>query len=132
MGKQSIAAFILVVMAAAARADSDAVERGRTALFTRSFTLAGWSFAGFDNAWRQWEPKLNAAPKDYEQTFREHYGLHPAPFDNGRLPMGLREARTILGAKGVATDCMLCHAGSMFGKSIIGLGNSSLDVHALF
>jgi hypothetical protein len=40
--------------------------------------------------------------------------------------MGLREASTILG-KGVGNDCLLCHAGSIAGQSIIGLGNSQLN-----
>ena len=34
--------------------------------------------------------------------------------------------------KGLATDCMLCHGGSILGKSYVGLGNSSLDFQALF
>ena len=29
-------------------------------------------------------------------------------------------------------DCMMCHGGSIFGKSYIGLGNASLDVQAVF
>jgi mono/diheme cytochrome c family protein len=34
--------------------------------------------------------------------------------------------------KGIATDCLLCHGGSILGKSYLGLGNSTLDIHALF
>ena len=42
--------------------------------------------------------------------------------------MGFREADLPLGlGKGVAQDCMLCHGGSIFGKSYVGLGNSTLD-----
>src|SRR5262249_44995422 len=29
-------------------------------------------------------------------------------------------------------DCMLCHGGSIAGKSYVGLGNSSLEIQALF
>ena len=61
----------------------------------------------------------------------DHYGLHPAPYANGHYPMGLRET-TIQGKKRVGTDCMLCHAGSIFGQSYLGLPNASLDMQALF
>src|SRR5690606_6852184 len=57
--------------------------------------------------------------------------LHPAPYPNGGLPMGLREG-TLLLFKGLSTDCMVCHGGSILGKSYVGLGNASLDIQALF
>jgi len=106
-------------------------ERGKQALTTRAFVAAPWSLVSFDNAWKFWQPGPKEKPADYERAFQEHYGLHPAPFDNGRLPMGLREGR-LLFAKGITTDCLVCHAGSIFGQSYIGLGNASLDIHALF
>ena len=34
--------------------------------------------------------------------------------------------------KGIGADCMLCHGGSILGKSYVGLGNSTLDIQALF
>jgi hypothetical protein len=63
---------------------------------------------------------------------RDHYGLHPAPYDNGKYPMGLREGSNPLLGKGLTSDCMLCHAGSIAGQSYVGLGNASLDFQALF
>jgi hypothetical protein len=45
--------------------------------------------------------------------------------------MGLREEPGLLGP-GITTDCMLCHGGSILGKSYVGLGNSALDIQALF
>jgi mono/diheme cytochrome c family protein len=45
--------------------------------------------------------------------------------------MGLRKADILL-RKGIGTDCMLCHGGSILGKSYVGLGNSTLDIQALF
>ena len=33
---------------------------------------------------------------------------------------------------GIGIDCMTCHGGSIFGKSYVGLGNASLDIHSLF
>lgn len=111
--------------------DADAVERGRKALLTRAFTPAPWSLAAYEKAWQFWEPAPKQRPEPYAQAFMEHYGLHPAPFDNGTLPMGLREGSGFFG-KGITSDCLMCHGGSIAGKSYIGLGNASLDVHAVF
>jgi mono/diheme cytochrome c family protein len=43
--------------------------------------------------------------------------------------MGLRPGKE---GKGLAIDCMICHGGSLLGKSYVGLGNASLDLQALF
>jgi mono/diheme cytochrome c family protein len=45
--------------------------------------------------------------------------------------MGLRDGLGLVG-KALVADCMLCHAGSILGKSYVGLGNSTLDIQALF
>ncbi len=111
--------------------DEPNAERGRDALFTRSFVSAPWSLGAYDSAWKVWQPAPKEKPADYDPAFREHYGLHPAPYPNGKLPMGLREGR-LLFAKGIATDCLLCHGSSIFGKSYPGLGNSALDIQAVF
>ena len=74
---------------------------------------------------------MKEKPADYDAAFRERYGLHPAPYPNDGLPMGLRKAAILLG-KGVGTDCLLCHGGSILGKSYVGLGNTALDIQALF
>jgi processive rubber oxygenase RoxA-like protein len=111
--------------------DPAAVERGRKALLGRPFTGVMWSLSAYANAWKRWDNAPAEAPKDYSQAAMRYYGLHLAPYDNGGYPMGLREAPGLLG-KGLGTDCMLCHGGSIAGKSYIGLGNSALDVHALF
>ena len=46
--------------------------------------------------------------------------------------MGLREAVGLFGIKALATDCMICHGGSIFGKSYVGLGNTALDIESFF
>ena len=108
-------------------------ERGKLALTSRPFVPAMWSEDAYENAWKFWdEGKLKKQPDNYDAAFREHYGLHAAPFENGRLPMGLREAPKAFGGKGITNDCMVCHGGSILGKSYIGLGNSALDIQALF
>jgi mono/diheme cytochrome c family protein len=104
-------------------------ERGEHALTQQAFIKGFWSRPGYENAWRVWG--LSAKPADYEAAVCERYGLHPAPYPNDGLPMGLRKADMLLG-KGVGIDCMVCHGGSLFGKSYVGMPNSSLDIHALF
>src|SRR5262245_27930153 len=118
MKARSIALIGLFAMCACGTlhaAEPDA-ERGKQALFTRAFVPAPWSLSAYDNIWKVWQPPVAEKPAEYDQAFRKRYGLHPPPYANGKLPMGLREGR-LLFAKGVTTDCLLCHAGSIFGTS---------------
>ena len=74
---------------------------------------------------RKTRPPMHAA-------FRHHYGLHPAPYPNDGLPMGLRRGIGPGGVKtGLQIDCMLCHGGSIGGQSYVGLGNTQLDLKAV-
>lgn len=111
-------------------ADPDAAERGRKNLVEKSYNPGVWSVSAYDNAWKQWDG-VTAKPADYDAAFRDTYGLPPAPYPNHGLPMGLRRGFRLLGA-GISVDCMVCHGGSIFGKSYVGLGNTSLDIQALF
>lgn len=122
-------ALLLVTAAPAPTADPTPAERGKTALTTTPFVPGFWSARSYGEVWRQWG--ATEKPADYAAAFRDRYGLHPAPYPNDGLPMGLRKARTLL-ASSVAVDCMLCHGGSILGTSYVGLGNSTLDIQALF
>jgi mono/diheme cytochrome c family protein len=124
-------AALLVSVPAPWAAESGAARRGRQVLLGRALIPAAWSPGAYANAWRQWGTGLKQAPKDYARVFRERYGLHLAPYPNGKYPMGLRLAKGLFG-KGVAPDCLLCHGGSVCGQSYVGLGNTSLDIQALF
>lgn len=119
------------VLAQELSTNPSSTARGKKALETRAFTSAGWSLNAYDEVWRHWTPASSEKPENYQQAFMERYGLHPAPYDNGKFPMGIREGKGLLG-KGLATDCLLCHGGSIMGKSYMGLGNTSLDIQALF
>lgn len=121
-------AFGAAIVAAQSQRQADP-QRGRDALLTRAYLPVAWSEQTYQNVWKVWG--LKEKPADFEERFRERYGLHPAPYPNDGLPMGLRYARGLLG-RGITADCLLCHAGSLFGQSIIGLGNASLDMQALF
>jgi processive rubber oxygenase RoxA-like protein len=110
-------------------AEPTAAERGYKALTGTAYIPAFWKSTSVANAWKQWG--VAEKPAQYDAAFRDRYGLHAAPYPNGGLPMGLRKA-DILFRQGIGADCMLCHGGSIMGKSVIGLGNSTLDIHALF
>lgn len=128
--RRTIFVFTLFLFCAATTlaGDADAIARGKKALEGRAFTPAHWTTEAYDNAWKQWTPKLDEKPADYDKAFATYYGLHPAPYKNGRYPMGLREGPQ---GKGVVLDCMACHGGSVLGTSYLGLGNASLELQAL-
>jgi mono/diheme cytochrome c family protein len=88
-----------------------------------------WSRSAYETAWKSWG--LKEKPANYDEAFRARYGLHNPPYENGGLPMGLHVAPGPFG-KGLGSDCLLCHAGSVAGKTYIGLGNASLDLESLF
>jgi len=127
------ALFALVTFATSAGAGEKAPtpsERGYKALTETAFIPAFWTPNALPNAWEQWDG-AKAKPANYDAALRDRYGLHEAPYPNDGFPMGIRKA-PLLFKTGVGIDCMLCHAGSIIGKSYIGLGNSALDIQALF
>jgi len=121
----------------AARPDVDrlAAERGRVALTLEGFLKPEWSEAVYRNAARLWDqtaPDPDKDPCGYAALFCYRYGLHPAPYPNDGLPMGLRRGLVPGGMKaGLQIDCMVCHGGSIGGQSYVGLGNTQLDLKAL-
>jgi mono/diheme cytochrome c family protein len=106
-----------------------AVERGKEALLGRSFSPPLMGQRDYDNLWKAWG--LKERPADFERRLRERYGLFDAPYPNHGLPMGLRPATALL-TKGIGSDCLMCHAGSIAGQTVIGLGNASLDLQLFF
>ena len=69
-----------------------------------------------------------APTEAYWAAFRARYGFYTAPFDNGGYPMGIRIA-----GNGLAMfDCLTCHASVVAGQTLIGVGNSQLDLQGLF
>jgi mono/diheme cytochrome c family protein len=133
------AAFLLVVavstcvgvaLADDTRPPNSAVERGRGLVRgAPPLNPPVWTVGTYEHSWKQWG--LKEKPADFDARFRARYGLHPAPYDNGGLPMGLHVSRGFFG-KGLVNDCLLCHAGRVAGQTIIGVGNSTLDLQALF
>ena len=109
---------------------ADAAERGREALFGRCFSSPLVSRPAFERLWKQWG--LKARPDDFVPQVRRRYGLHDAPYPNDGLPMGLRPTTGRDGRAAVGIDCMLCHGSSLFGRPVIGLPNTSIDLARLF
>ncbi len=119
-------------------ADS-AVERGREALTARGYLAGHWGESAYAKAKTQWgadaatAPDPSSDPDAFGAAFRERYGLHPAPYPNDGLPMGMRRAPSKDGTRvGLQIDCLLCHGGSIGGTSYVGLGNTQLDSQTLF
>lgn len=118
------------------RADAAAAERGRIALTLKGFLKPEWSDSAYRRVARLWDepaPDPDRDPSAYAAAFARRYGLHPAPFANDGLPMGLRRGVGPDGRKtsGLQIDCMACHGGSIGGKSYVGLGNTQLDLRPL-
>lgn len=105
------------------------IRRGYEALTRSAFVPGFWTLQSIERVWQQWG--VSAKPANYAAALYQRYGLHPAPYPNDGLPMGLRRTR-LLGRPALGIDCMLCHGGSLFGTSYIGLGNQTLDIQALF
>jgi hypothetical protein len=125
-----IALNMTIVTAPRLQAESPSAERGEKLLFGRAFNPPAWSAQAYQNIWRSWG-KGAVQPARFDEATRTRYGLHPAPFANDGYPMGLRSANTLI-SRGITTDCLLCHGGSIMGQSLAGLGNASLDLQALF
>lgn len=115
--------------------DPAAVERGRKVLETGSYLASAWNRDTWELLKKSTKPlpeSLRTTPEtrksDPDTIARLRYGLHPAAFGSDELPMGLREALTKdKKAKGLQIDCLICHGGSLGGKSYVGLGNTTLD-----
>ncbi len=124
-----LAGLVLLGMASAGLAqEKSAAERGRDYLLRHAFNPAFWSEKAYQEAWKQWG--IQEKPADYDRAFREHYGLAEAPHDNGGKPLGLLPTTGLLG-KGITQTCLACHAATLFGKTVIGLGNMAIENQAL-
>lgn len=83
---------------------------------------------GLRNLWAVWGggPLLN--DDVYWPRFRERYGLHEAPWPNDDLPLGLHQVNSTW----ATVNCLLCHADVVAGELHLGVGNSRIDLQALW
>ncbi len=116
--------------------EAEAAERGRIALTSTGYLKPAWkaeTYAKVGRLWGSTSPDPAREPEAYAAAFNRRYGLHAAPYPNDGLPMGLRKGNLPDGSKGdLAMDCMICHGGSIGGRSYVGLGNTQLDMTLLF
>jgi hypothetical protein len=120
--------FVSIGPAPAGAQQTSRAERGQDAARGRpplNPPLA--SLTAYENIWKRWG--LKEKPGNYEAVLRERYGLQTAPYKNDGLPLGLHVTQGLFG-KGIGNDCMFCHAGSVAGQTILGLGNASLDMQS--
>src|SRR5438874_1827710 len=108
-------ALCLSLLSASRAGEKAVAERGLEVIRARSFSQPLVSVKAYENVWKQWG--VAEKPADYQRAFLDRYGLHRSPYDNGGLPLGLGEARTIFGGKGIGSDCLMCHAGSVAGQT---------------
>ncbi|MFQ3593023.1 MAG: hypothetical protein SNJ82_07510 [Gemmataceae bacterium] len=134
-----IALCLLLVGTWTAQAAAPVIEtpeqRGKRFLLTRSYNPSAMVPNAYENAWKHWGLTEKPPANEYAVLFRQRYGFHPAPYPNEGLPMGLRYETRQLGPltrKAVAFDCMICHGGSIFGQSYVGMGNNILDFQAFY
>jgi hypothetical protein len=125
----STAAIGLSVALTVRAGERTAAERGAEAVHRVSSSPPVLSVESFQNIWKQWG--IAEKPADFGRAVQDRFGLHTAPYENQGLPMGLHEAHGLLG-RGVTSDCLMCHAGSVAGRTYIGLPNTTLDLQALF
>jgi mono/diheme cytochrome c family protein len=126
-----LAVSSLTLVAAAPFTETPA-KRGKRFFLGNSYNPPTWPARAYSDAWKRWGLAEKPPEKDYQRLFNDRYGLHPAPFENDGLPMGLRYAKNLVGGKGLTTDCLTCHGGSILGKSYIGMPNTTIDYTALY
>lgn len=135
IGVALLAGALRAVVGGADTGGSREVAAWRWDLLTRDMTPAETPLDVYENVRRFLgpdapDPRLD--PEGYAAAFNAHFGLHPAPFPNDGLPMGLSRGVAHDGeTPGIRGDCLACHGGSIGGTSYVGLGNTQLDLNAL-
>jgi mono/diheme cytochrome c family protein len=120
----------LLILALCLPALAAAAEKKTWDQVWKPINSAAWSRGTVEDVWKRWGGHAER-PGDFWELFRARYGLWEAPYENNGLPMGLHKAAGIIRSNGVATDCMMCHSGRVAGRTIVGLGNASLDLQGL-
>lgn len=107
-------------------ADEARAKKGESYLTETAITPPSLPVLGFRSLWTVWG-ESGGDDETYWRKFRERYGMHEAPFDNGPYPLGLR-----VSDGNAALDCMTCHGGRIAGQTIMGLANTEFQMQRLF
>lgn len=121
-------AIVLGSLTTAGDAAKPSAERGGQAVRTLPLNPPVLPVSAYDSLWKEWG--AHEKPADYDRAVRDRYGLLPGTADGNGLPLGLVKSRGLLG-DGLSPACVLCHIGSVAGKTYVGLGNASLDFRTL-
>jgi mono/diheme cytochrome c family protein len=109
-------------------ADPAAADRGRDLFIDGTLGGAMVPTVGLRNLWAVWGGGPIPDDAVYWAAFRERYGLIEAPWPNDDLPLGLHQ----VDATWSTVNCLLCHADVVAGETVIGVGNSRIDLQALW
>lgn len=86
----------------------------------------------FENLWRVWDgddakKAQGATSAQIRKLALARYGLMEAPYENNGVPLGYTK-----GENGVwYSNCLLCHAGAVKGKPMLGAPNNRVDLATL-
>jgi cytochrome c5 len=116
-----------------ARRPVASLHPGLQHLATQAYSPSIMDATVFANLWRSWDPASRdlaaaASAKVRRAMTLKRYGLLEAPFDNGGAPLGM----VVTPDGGYAISCLVCHAGSIAGQTILGLPNNQLDFSAIY
>jgi len=114
--------------AAALDPTKSSAARGGEAVRTLPLQPPVLPASAYDALWTRWG--VREKPADYDRAVRDRYGLLPATADGRGLPLGLVKGRGLLG-DGLSSACVMCHTGRVAGRTVVGLGNASLDLQSL-
>lgn len=78
--------------------------------------------------WVAWGVAPPPSDEAFWQQAAERYGLTRVPGRNGGLPLGLGRD----GGGSVAFNCLLCHASTVAGTTLIGAANHRVDLESLY
>lgn len=107
--------------------DAALAERGRVWFEEQTLARGIVPRTAIQYLWLVWDGRQRSGEAFWSE-FRSRYGFVEAPFDNGGLPLGIRDGGSGL----LAFDCLSCHAGEVAGQVVIGAANTRVDFQSLY
>lgn len=126
MTQMKLSVFVLLGLVSLSHGqDKASIARGRDAVRKTTAPLNG-SMVAWRNIWKAWGETKK--PDDFATQLFDRYGLDSS--GDSELPTGLRQLK-VLFRPTLGNNCLLCHSSRIAGKTIIGVGNASLDLRSL-
>ncbi|BDC50522.1 hypothetical protein F183_A28380 [Bryobacterales bacterium F-183] len=124
---------LLILVAAGCLIAATSQHPGLRNIATKAYSPPVMDAQVFNNLWRSWDAESRSAAEKADARTRrqmifDRYGFLEAPYDNGGVPLGL----TVTKDGHYALNCLVCHAGSVGGKTILGLPSKAMDFSGLF